>query len=418
MAIDEGVRPTEGALERARVMSQALADAARRARFSTRSRRALASGGFQARRGARAMRIFRMATFVLLVVCPSLAAAAYYGFVASDQYVAEAQFTVMGGEVPAPDAIASVTGIPAAAIIQDTQIVTNFIHSRAAVEKLETSVGLRRLYSGEDADALARFNPAKPVEKLVSYWRRMSDVSIIMPAGIVDFKVRAFAPEDARAIGASVLTLSEQLINDLNARMNADAVKDAEQELQRTAERLAAARGALERARNDQGVLDAVKQADALNKLVTELRGQLARMQQEYDAELHSVLASAPQMRTLKARIEAAEAQIAELEAKLTASDPAEASRTISNSMTRFAELDLERQIAERLYAGAAASLELAKLTAEHKLMYLNTFVEPVAPQEPRYPKRILYTAAVMSGSLAAWGALVGGVAVARNYMA
>jgi capsular polysaccharide transport system permease protein len=418
MAIDEDLRPSAGALERARVMSQALADAARRARFSSRSRRALASGGFQARRGARAMRIFRIATFVLMVIAPSIAAAVYYSFIASNQYVAEAQFTVMGGEIPAPDAIASMTGIPAGAIIQDTQIVTNFIESRAAVEKLDADVGLRGLYARDDIDYLARFNPAKPIEKLVSYWRHMSDVSIIMPAGIVDFKVRAFTPEDARSIGDNVLSISEQLINDLNARMNADAVKDAEQELQRTAERLAAARGALEKARNDQGVLDAVKSADALNKLIIELRGQLARMQQEYDAQLHSVLTTAPQMRTLKARIEASQGQIAELEAKLTATDPAEASQTLSNSMTKFAELDLEHQIAERLYAGAAASLELAKLLAEHKLMYLNTFVRPVAPQEPRYPKRILYTGAVVLGSLAAWGALVGGVAVARNYMA
>ncbi|RBP04630.1 capsular polysaccharide transport system permease protein [Roseiarcus fermentans] len=418
MPIDQDERTTAGALERARVMSQALADAARRARFSTRSRRALASGGFQARRGARAMRMFRIATFALVVLVPSIGAAAYYAFIASNQYVAEAQFTVMGGEVPAPDAIASMTGIPAAAIIQDTQIVTNFIESRAAVEKLEASVGLRQLYSGGDIDYLARFDPSKPVEKLVSYWRRMADASIIMPAGIVDLKVRAFTPEDARAIADSVLDLSEQLINDLNARMNADAVRDAEQELQRTAERLAAARAALEKARNDQGVIDAVKQADAINKLATDLRGQLARMQQEYDAQLHAVLSTAPQMRTLKARIEAGQAQIAELEARLTAADPAESSQTLSNSMTRFAQLDLEHQIAERLYSGAAASLELARLTGEHKLMYLNTFVRPVAPQEPRYPKRILYTAAVVVGSLAAWGALVGGVAVARNHMA
>ncbi len=239
-----------------------------------------------------------------------------------------------------------------------------------------------------------------------------------MPAGIVDFKVRAFTPETARALGENVLTMSEQLINDLNSRMNADAVKDAEQELRRTAERLGAARGALEKARNEEGVLDAVKSADALNKLVTDLRGQLSRMQQEYDAQLHSVLATAPQMRALKSRIDAGQAQVAELESKLTSTEASDSNRTLSNSMTKFAELDLENQIAERLYAGAAASLELAQLTAEHKLMYLNAFVRPVAPQEPRYPKRLLYTTAVVLGCLAAWGAVIGGVAAARNYMA
>jgi capsular polysaccharide transport system permease protein len=165
-------------------------------------------------------------------------------------------------------------------------------------------------------------------------------------------------------------------------------------------------------------VLDAVKSADALNKLITDLREQLARMQQEYDAQLHSVLAAAPQMRALKARIDASQAQIAELVSELTSTNASDTSRTLSNSMTKFAELDLENQIAERLYAGAAASLELAQLTAEHKLMYLNAFVRPVAPQEPRYPKRLLYTAAAVLGCLAAWGAVICGVTAARNHMA
>ena len=51
---------------------------------------------------------------------PSAIAAVYYAFIASDQYVAEAKFTVNGGEPPSADAIGSFTGIPAIAIVQYT----------------------------------------------------------------------------------------------------------------------------------------------------------------------------------------------------------------------------------------------------------------------------------------------------------
>jgi len=80
--------------------------------------------------------------------------------------------------------------------------------------------------------------------------------------------------------------------------------------------------------------------------------------------------------------------------------------------------LDLERQIAEKLYAGAISTLEVARLTAERKRMYLNTFVQPSLPQEAQYPRRILFTSSTLGILLTIWGALMGLVSVVRNYMA
>jgi capsular polysaccharide transport system permease protein len=205
----------------------------------------------------------------------------------------------------------------------------------------------------------------------------------------------------------------------MNDRINRDAVVNAEQELQRTSKRLAEARAALEKARNDSGLLDAAKSAESLNKLVTETKASLLAMQQEYGAQLKYVLESAPQMRELKSRIDVTQAQIAEIESKLTSSQSRPgADPTIAGAMTTFGELDLERQIAERLYAGAAASLELARINAERKMMYLKTFVSPVAAQEAQYPKRLLNPILLFVGCLALWGALCGLALTVRNYMA
>ena len=407
------------ALDRARALSQALADAARLARISKRGRRALVGGGFQARRGANVLRMAAFISFVLMVAIPSSSGAIYYWFIASDQYVAEAKFTVTGGAPPTADTIGSFTGIPAIAIVQDTQIVVNYIHSRAALEKLENTINIRSLYSTSRADRLSRFNPSKPIEKFVSYWQHMADVSISLPAGIVDLRVRAFTPEDATKITSAVLEISEALINEMNDRINHDAVANAELELDRTSARLTKARIALETARNETGLLDAVKIGDALNKLITETRSSLLQLQQEYTSELKYVSASAPQMLAMKSRIDATSGQIAELESKLTVTKSTSSKEpTLAMSMTKFAELDLERQVAERLYAGAAASLEIARLVAEHKMMYLNTFVKPVLPDEPQYPRRFLVSAAIFAGSLAIWGTCCGLAMTIRNYKA
>jgi len=388
------------ALERIRQVSQSLSDAARRSRMSARARNAYSGGGFQARRGAKAARWALVLSFVLLVLTPGLASAVYYGFIASNQYVSEAEFTVTGGEAPAPDGLGLLSGIPSLAIVQDTQVVVNYVHSRAAVEALDKSAALLSVYSTSKADWLSRFDAKKPIEKFVKYWERMSDISIKMPAGIVDLKVRAFNAEDARRVTQASLDLCEGLINEMNDRINGDAVTNAEQELQRTSQRLAKALAALE-------------------KLSDETRAALLKMQGEYATQLKYVTEAAPQMRELKSRIDATQAQIAEIESKLTSERASTNDETtVSGAMTTFGELDLERQISERLYAGAAASLELARFAAERKMMYLKAFVSPVAAEEPQYPKRALYPALIFVGCLAGWGLLCALAVTVRNHMA
>ena len=53
--------------ERAALVARALSEAARRARFSTKKRRALTGGGVRARRGARLLRLLKIGTFVGIV---------------------------------------------------------------------------------------------------------------------------------------------------------------------------------------------------------------------------------------------------------------------------------------------------------------------------------------------------------------
>ena len=186
--------PPATALERMRIVSQALSDAARRTRGSSRGRAGQASGGFKARRGALLVRWAIVVSFYLMVVMPSAAAIIYYGFIASDQYVATADFTVMGGEPIPIDGLQSLTGIPAIAIIQDTQIVTNYLGTRPAVERLQQAVDMRTLYSDPAIDRMSRLDPHKPIERFVAFCIKMMSASIKMPSGAVELMVRAFKP--------------------------------------------------------------------------------------------------------------------------------------------------------------------------------------------------------------------------------
>ena len=125
-------------------------------------------------------------------------------------------------------------------------------------------------------------------------------------------------------------------------------------------------------------------------------------------------------MQALRARINAAKAQIVDLEAKVT-NDPGATplpEATLSRLMTRFSDLDLEKQISERLYDGAITALEVARINAERKTMYLKPFVLPTLPEEAAYPRRGLNVLLTMLGGFAAWLCLLGATNLVRNHMA
>jgi len=173
--------PAFDVMERAKAVSRSLSDAARRARFSTRARSAFKGGSFEARRGTKVMRVITLALLVLMVVVPNLVSIVYFGLIASDQYVSEARFTVSTAALPKFDGLGSVTGLPPMLIVQDTQVVTNYIHSRAMVEQLERIVSLRDSYSSKSIDWWARFHKDKPIEKFTKYWGNMSEALISLP---------------------------------------------------------------------------------------------------------------------------------------------------------------------------------------------------------------------------------------------
>lgn len=406
-------------LEKARNVSKALAEAARKARSVARRRGSHGGSGFKARRGARLIQVARWLTFILFVVIPGAAIATYYGFIASDQWVAEARFTVGTSQMPQLDKIGSVTGLLAASIVQDTQVVVNYIGSRAAVEAVKASLDLDRIYGDPSIDWHSRFDAAGSVEKFVRYWGDMHSLSISLPSGYVSFRVRAFSPEDAVRVAKAFVAASEALVNSLNTRAFADTMRTAEAELQRASDRLSAARIAVEKARNTEGMLDAANAAESLTSLITETRSGLIKMQQEYDAQSKVVSRNSPQLRVLKDRIDVTGRQIADLESKLTSTKTvATDDATIASSMSRFAELDLEKQIAERLYAGAIASVELARIVADDQRMYLNQFVEPALPEQPQYPRRLLNSLLAIGGLLIVWAVAWGLGLLVRDYMA
>ncbi len=131
--------------------------------------------------------------FLVMVILPTIAAGIYYSFFASPQYVSEFRFSVRGQDGMPTDSLSAATAVNSMAVIADNFLVADFAESRDVVDKLESEVGLRRIYGADSVDWLSRFNRGGSVESLVKYWGGKVDAHFDMSTGINSVSVRAFS---------------------------------------------------------------------------------------------------------------------------------------------------------------------------------------------------------------------------------
>jgi capsular polysaccharide transport system permease protein len=385
------------ALERAAIASEELRRSARAVRLASARTVSRTSWDIAARIASQTFSPIRRSRsglygFLALFAAPAVFAVVYFSLIASSHYTSEARFAVRGGARPPIDTISALTGLASFTQVQDSLIVVNYVKSQALVEALDRELDLRAIFGRDGIDWISRFNAGDPIEDLVKYWQWHIKMSIEAPSGIVTMQVTAFSPEEALKIANATVDLSELLVNGLSARARQDAVTEAEAELARAETRLTNARVTMRDLRNQQSTLDPKRTAEGIGRLISELRLEKIRLEQELTAsKLGDVSESAPQVQIMRTRVGVIGEQITGLEQLLTSKDDTEPG-TIAGKMTRFDESDLEQQIAEKQYTLAAAALERARVNAEGKNVYLATFVHPVLPRNSTYPKRVLFS--------------------------
>lgn len=370
------------------------------------------------RASQRAKKRLIIASLAGIVALPTLATAGYYAFIASDQYAAQARFSVRGNERISGDMLSVLTGGGAGANVGDSYILQEYIGSRELVDRLQQRVDLESRYATPAADFLTRFSAGDPVEDFVEYWRGMVSAEFDHYTGIITLEVKAFTAEDARLIASAVVEESRSLVNRLSEQSRQDTVSLAQREVQFAEDRLREARGAVAEFRNEQNTVSPVAIAQAHEQLIGQLEGQLVQAEAELSQIASMVGPEAPSRRILESRIAAIRDQIAERKTRVSSGgSAAEGGEGISSQLATFESLETEAEFAQKHYLSALTSLEAARVEAKRDQRYLATFVTPSLPQEALYPLRVTNTVLIFAGSLVVWGISALLYAAIRDHM-
>jgi len=352
----------------------------------------------------------RVWSFLLVVIFPAVIGAVYYLAIAADQYVTEFRMTLRRVEAPQIVPLLPFAGdMQQSTAASESQIVTQYIASRAIVDELDPTLDLRRMFSPSVADWWARLHNPASIEQLVHYWNGQVDPFYDGSTGTIVVRLRAFSPSDSLRLAQAVVASSETLVNDLSTRARRDAVAHAEAEVTATEARLTAALDKIREFRDKAGLIDPGKTADATAQLSTKLRDDLIKANSQLATLKTFMRDDAPPVRVLKARIHSLETQERSLAQEMTAPSPP-AAIALSQTLGSYEALEAEHKFADAMYQHALEALDKARDTAARQQIYVASFVPPSLPEEALYPHRwrsigviILIAFAVLAiGALAA----------------
>ena len=332
--------------------------------------------------------------FTLGVALPTLLAAVYDGFLASDRYVSESEFVVRSANhnrVSGLDMLFQSFGLSRA--VDDANAVQGYLLSRDALVALAARRPLRAWFGPAHADPLSRFpRPwgTASDEHLYDYYR--DRVSVIQNAskGITTLRVEAFDPVQAQAIAADLLDLAEGMVNAMNARAQGDAVRDASAEGEAARRRLLEAEKALTEFRTREALIDPTSNSLSALDTVTALSSDLARA----DAELGEArvnTSASPSLPALESRTSALADRV-RLERARIAGDGA----ALAPRVAAYEALILDRQLAEKSLTDADAAVETARQEARRQRIYIERVVSPQRPDEATEPERLRAIATVL----------------------
>lgn len=358
----------------------------------------------------------RMLYSALLVVgLPTLCAAVYYGFFASDQYAASGHFVVRHrAENPAAMSTLSFLGLGTSGTgsTPDMLVVNDYMASLQMIKDLAPHLDLRSMYADTGADWLARLKPSYGKdtisdEDLRDYWLKMAMVHFDQTTGLSTFEVRAFTAEDAKTIADAVFERGEELVNRLSERAQEDSLQLARREVENYRQRALDSLDALLAFQEKAQQVDPQGFASARTQIQAGIEQEVTQLQAQLDVLRKKLPEDAPGITQVRDRLGVIERQLIAERAKSTVSSGGDSAAQILNE---FAKLKLESEFATQAYMSSLASLESARLEAIRQNLYLETFVRPHLPQIPEYPQALLNTLLVLVISFLVWG--IGGLLV------
>jgi capsular polysaccharide transport system permease protein len=347
--------------------------------------------------------------FLVIAVLPVAATWWYLNTRTVDQYASTVAFTVRSEDISSASALLGglAPGLSGGGGSADSDILYEFIRSQSLIQAIDADLDLRRYYSRHiDLDPIFAFDPDGTIEDLTAYWQRMVRISYDGASGLMELRVLAFEPQEARSIADAIFANSTTMINNLSAIAREDGTRYAREDLEVAVERLKQARESLTAFRVANEIVDPSADIAGQMGLLNLLQSQLVEGLIEFDLLVSSTREGDPRLEQARRRIEVIEDRIREERRKFGVGGGDSQSESYAETIAEFERLSVDREFAEQAYAAALTTFDGARAEANRKSRYLAAYIEPTLAERSEFPNRPILTGIVAIFGFLIWAIL------------
>lgn len=312
-------------------------------------------------------------------------AAIYWGVIASDRYVSEANIVLESPQITLPSMdVASLFGGSSGG--GDMLLLRDYLLSVDMLKIIDESVSFREHYSNSGADFISSLSSGDvPIEDLHEYYLKRVSVELDEYANVLRIKVQAFSPEVAHKITSLLLDEGEKYMNLLGKRLAEEQVSFLENQVGVLGEGFTKASNALLEYQNQKGLISPIETVASLSAVVAVLEGKLSNLQAEKTVLNSYQSSSSPSMIRVESEINAVRNQISKEQNRM-----AQQSGNALNAVSaEYQALELKVKFALESYSGALAALQATRIEAARKLKQVSVLQTPTYPEYPLEPQRM-----------------------------
>ena len=326
-----------------------------------------------------------MARLAFFVGLPTLLAGLYFYTIATPLYATKSEFVIQKADGAAGGAMGGLLAGTPYATSTDSITVQNYLESRDAMLRLDADLKYKAHFSAPGIDALQRLETGATNEAAYRLYKRNVKIGFDPTEGIIRMEVIAVDPQVSMAFSKALIAYAEQQVDQLTARVRDDQMTGARESYDAAEQSMLAAQRRVVDFQQKYKVLSSEVEVSILTSQITALEGQLTQEKLRLDELLANPEPSAARVDPLRKRIAALEAEIATNRAKMTEDDASGQSLAGIQSELLAAQADVQTR--QLMLSSALSAMETARSEANRQVRYLSIAVNPVAPDEPTYPR-------------------------------
>ncbi|MGR3614578.1 MAG: capsule biosynthesis protein [Paracoccaceae bacterium] len=324
----------------------------------------------------------RLAFFVLL---PTFIAGYYFYAVATPMYSTKSAFLIIKNESGGSGVGGLFSGTQFATS-QDSIATQTYLHSKDGMLRLDREEGFREHFSQPWIDPIQRLDADASNEDTYKLYKKYVEIGYDPTEGVIHLDVAAADPEVAAEFSRRLISYAEQRVNQLSKQKRSDQMREATKSFD----------SAVTERRNAQLALVNLQQQGAIldpQGVIAGLRGRINQVEiqlQEKELQLAALLDNA---RPNRAKVEGARGDISRLEnllADLNAQmvDASKGENSLAQLAVRIQMAQADLATRDLMLQSALQEVESTRQEANKQVRYLTTSVQPVASQEPSYPRK------------------------------